>query len=305
MPYQVTMDRTLSESEIDRLVQSELSRRQYNTALGHLSDEEFIAKWKEDLNSKQQQFPSGRFRNIRWQEPTVSKHGTMPRMNPEDPLGLEAHPTENTCPIIFSSFCYPCWHGIEPDNLMLSEEGTEFIPDPRFCWEASESISEQIQNDWEMNGQTGDFRTKLGITDQAMWNDNPATGESSADIIKRWSLLPHEKGFASDPDKISFVPMIEFFKSIGVSHHGYFILGQKPKEFTKMMKVGTENNKGVETINGKDRRESPSDFPWSWQYGMSDVTAGENVFITQYLNCEDDIVNGPEHIRDYGWPGTK
>ena len=48
MPYQVTMDRTLSESEINRLVQSELSRRQYNTALGHLSDEEFIAKWKED-----------------------------------------------------------------------------------------------------------------------------------------------------------------------------------------------------------------------------------------------------------------
>ena len=50
MPYQVTMDRTLSESEINRLVQSELSRRQYNTAVGHLSDEEFIAKWKEDLN---------------------------------------------------------------------------------------------------------------------------------------------------------------------------------------------------------------------------------------------------------------
>ena len=72
-----------------------------------------------------------------------------------------------------------------------------------------------------------------------------------------------------------------------------------------MMKVGTENNKGVETINGKDRREAPSDFPWPWQYGMSDVTGGELSFILQYLNCEDDIVNGPEIIQDYGWPGTK
>ena len=297
MAYQVTMDRTLSESEIDRLVQSELSRRQYNTSLGHLSDEEFITKWKEDLNSKQQQFPSGRFRNIRWQEPTVSKHGTMPRMNPEDPLGLEAHPTENTCPIIFSSFCHPCSNDlVEGDGAEISHKHWFFAPD---------SLIEQMQNDWEMNGGNGDFRDKLGILGQAMWNDNPATGESSAEIVKRWTLLPHEKGFASDPDKISFVPLIEFFKSIGVSHHGYFILGQKPKEFTKMMKVGTENNKGVETINGKDRRESPSDFPWPWQYGMSQMDGNELTFIVQYLNCEDIIVNGPEIIQDYGWPGTK
>ena len=82
-------------------------------------------------------------------------------------------------------------------------------------------MTEQIQNDWNTNGQSGDFRDTLGIVGQAMWNDNPDTNESSADIIKRWSLLPHEKGFAEDIDKISFVPMIEYFKSIGVTHHGY------------------------------------------------------------------------------------
>jgi len=285
MPYQVTMDRTLSETDIDRLIQSELSRRKYNTIHTENTDEEFIAKWKKDIAMMQQIYPTGRFRNIRWYA-----EGNQPAMNPDDPLGLEAHPTENTCTIIFTSFCHHC-RPVGSDTYIFGK---------------SESMIEQIQNDWETNGQTGDFRETLGLTDMALWNDNPATGETSADIIKRWSLLPHEKGFAiSDPSKITFVPVIEYFKSIGVSHHGYFILGQKPKEFTEMMKVGTENNKGVETINGKDRRESPSDFPWPWQYGMSDVTGGELTFILQYLNCEDDIVNGPEVIQDYGWPGTK
>ena len=65
----------------------------------------------------------------------------------------------------------------------------------------SESITEQIQNDWETNGQSGDFRDKLGVVGQAMWNDNPDTNESSADIIKRWTLSPHEKGFAEDIEK--------------------------------------------------------------------------------------------------------
>ena len=284
MPYQVTMDRTLSETDIDRLIQSELSRRKYNTIHTENTDEEFIATWKKDIAMFQEIYPTGRFRNIRWYA-----EGDKPLMNPTDPLGLEAHPTDNTCTIIFTSFCHPCKE--LNDNYIFG---------------ASESMIEQIQNDWETNGQTGDFRETLGLTDMALWNDNPATGETSADIIKRWSLLPHEKGIAvSDPSKISFVPVIEYFKSIGVSHHGYFILGQKPKEFTEMMKVGTENNKGVETINGKDRREAPSDFPWPWQYGMSDITGGELTFILQYLNCEDDIVNGPEIIQDYGWPGTK
>ena len=284
MPYQVTMDRTLSETDIDRLIQSELSRRKYNTIHTENTDEEFIATWKKDIAMMQEIYPTGRFRNIRWYA-----EGDKPLMNPADPLGLEAHPTDNTCTIIFTSFCHPCKE--LNDNYIFG---------------ASESMIEQIQNDWETNGQTGDFRETLGLTDMALWNDNPATGETSADIIKRWSLLPHEKGIAvSDPSKISFVPVIEYFKSIGVSHHGYFILGQKPKEFTEMMKVGTENNKGVETINGKDRREAPSDFPWPWQYGMSDITGGELTFILQYLNCEDDIVNGPEIIQDYGWPGTK
>ena len=46
MPYQVTMDRTLSDSEIDRLIQSELNRRQYNTKFTEETDEEFITEWK-------------------------------------------------------------------------------------------------------------------------------------------------------------------------------------------------------------------------------------------------------------------
>ena len=286
MPYQVTMDRTLSETDIDRLIQSELNRRKYNTIHTDITDEEFIAKWKKDLAMMQQIYPTGRFRNIRWYA-----EGDKPMMNPADPLGLEAHPTDNTCTIIFTSFCHPC----------KEESGGTYI------FGKSESMVEQIQNDWEMNGQTGDFRETLGLTDMALWNDNPATGETSADILKRWILLPHEKGFCvSDPSKISLFPMVEFFKSIGVTHHGHFIVGQKPKEVTEMLEVGTENYKGMKTINGKDRREAPSDFPWPWQYGMSDVTGNELTFVLSgYLNCEDAIVNGPEIIQDYGWPGTK
>ena len=60
------MDRTLSESEIDRLVQSELNRRRYNTKYTEETDEEFITAWKGDLQKKVDAFPSGRFRNIRW-----------------------------------------------------------------------------------------------------------------------------------------------------------------------------------------------------------------------------------------------
>lgn len=286
MPYQVTMDRTLSETEIDRLIQSELNRRKYYTIHTESTNEEFIAKWKKDLAMMQQIYPTGRFRNIRWYA-----EGDIPAMNPDDPLGLEAHPTDNTCTIIFTSFCHPC----------KEESGETYI------FGKSESMIEQIQNDWEMNGQTGDFRETLGLTDMALWNDNPATGENTVDILKRWSALPHEKGLCvSDPSKISLVPLVEFFKSIGVTHHGHFILGQKPKEVTQMLEVGTENYKGMKTINGKDRREAPSDFPWPWQYGMSDVTGTELTFVLSgYLNCEDSIVNGPEIIQDYGWPGTK
>ena len=283
MPYQVTMDRTLSETDIDRLIQSELSRRKYNTVHTDNTNEEFITTWKADLAAFQERFPTGRFRNIRWQAPTAGATASA-LMNPEDPLGLEAHPTNNTCPIIFTSFCHPC---------MFNEASYEFY--------TSDSMIEQIQNDWEMNGQTGDFRKNLGITDMALWNDNPATGETSADIVMRKSLLPHEKGFASDPDKISLVPLIEFFKSIGVTHHGYFVLGAQPKKFTLKVRVDKETTH--ETINGKSREESPSDFPWPWIYGA--VEEQELSFIPQHLNCEDAVVNGPEIIQDYGWPGTK
>lgn len=301
MAYQVTMDRTLSESEIDRLIQSELNRRKYNTKYTEETDEEFIEKWKTALDLSVKQFPSGRFRNIRWQDQSTGDASTgNARINPDDPLGLEAHPTENTCPIIFSSFCHPCSNDlVEGDGAEISHKHWFFAPD---------SMIEQMQNDWEMNGGNGDFRDKLGILGQAMWNDNPATGESSAEIVKRWTLLPHEKGFASDPEKISFVPVIEYFKSIGVTHQGYFILGERVKKFTESMlykKNWDEEALGCQTINGKDREESPSDFPWPWQYGMSQTDGGELTFVVQYINCEDIIVNGPEHIRDYGWPGTK
>ncbi len=299
MAYQVTMDRTLSESEIDRLVQSELSRRKYNTRFTEESNEEFVTEWKASLKKVQDNFPSGRFRNIRWQDQSTGDASVgNAKINPDDPLGLEAHPTENTCPIIFTSFCHPC-------NSTINE-GDGALVSPKYWWGCSESITEQLENDWKINGGSGDFRDKLGLTNHAMWNDNPATGETSADILNRWKLLPHEKGFASDPTKISMVPLIQFFKSIGVSHHGHFIVGQKPKEVTEMLEVGTENKKGIKTINGKDRREAPSDFPWPWQYGMSDVTGNENIFVLSgYLNCEDAIVNGLEIIQDYGWPGTK
>ena len=296
MPYQVTMDRTLSESEIDRLVQSELNRRRYNTKYTEETDEEFITAWKADLQKKVDAFPSGRFRNIRWQAGNVGDNSYPANLNPADPLGLEAHPTENVCPIIFSSFCHPV-----NGNLV---EGDFPNYSFQYWWPGSESITEQIQNDWNTNGGDGDFRDKLGVTGQAMWNDNPATGESSADIIKRWTLLPHEKGFASDPDKISFVPVIEYFKSIGVTHQGYFILAERVKRFAEEMYT-TANQSFSCTINNNTRETHPSDFPWPWQYGMSQMDGGELTFVVQYLNCEDAIVNGPEIVQDYGWPGTR
>ena len=295
MAYQVTMDRTLSESEIDRLIQSELNRRKYNTRYTEETDEEFIEKWKEALDASVRQFPSGRFRNIRWQDQSTGDASTgNAKMNPDDPLGLEAHPTENTCPIIFSSFCHPCSNKlVEGDGEVISHEHWFF---------ASDSLIEQAQNDWEMNGGNGDFRDKLGIVGQAMWNDNSATGENSAQITAKWRGLPHEKGFCTDPDYISLVPMIEYFKSIGVTHNGYFIKGSRPKKFAKDSMHNVYNH--GHSINGNTRETHPSDFPWPWSYGYVDDDE-TNMFVPQFCNCEDFIQDGPEHIRDYGWPGTK
>ena len=296
MPYQVTMDRTLSDTDIDRLIQSELNRRKYNTVLTEETDEEFITAWKEGLQKTQDAFPSGRFRNIRWQAGNVGDNSYPANLNPEDPLGLEAHPTENVCPIIFSSFCHPC-----NGNLIEGD-----LPNNSFqyWWTGSESLAEQIQNDWNTNGQSGDFRDTLGIVGQAMFAGNTDTKETSADIIKRWSLAPHEKGFTEDIEKISLVPMIEFFKSLGVTHHGYYILGQKPKEYVLMMKSKT-NWPDAPTINGQDREESPNDFPYEYTYGMSQVDGTELTFVPHYLNAEDRVQNGPEIVQDYGWPGTR
>ena len=82
MPYQVTMDRTLSETDIDRLIQSELNRRKYNTIHTDITDEEFIAKWKKDIAMMQQIYPTGRFRNIRWQAGNVGDNSYPANLNP-------------------------------------------------------------------------------------------------------------------------------------------------------------------------------------------------------------------------------
>ena len=106
------------------MIQSELNRRKYNTRYTEETDEEFIEKWKEALDASVRQFPSGRFRNIRWQDQSTGDASTgNAKMNPDDPLGLEAHPTENTCPIIFSSFCHPCSNKlVEGDGEVISHE---------------------------------------------------------------------------------------------------------------------------------------------------------------------------------------
>lgn len=300
MAYQVTMDRTLSDTDYDRLIQSELSRRKYNTIFSEESDEEFKTKFKESIDEITTNFPSGRWRCIRWQdEPTEGRGVNVPRMNPDDPLLLEAHPTDNTCPIIFASYCYPV-------NAKLNSEDQNKYSGILFpCLPA---MTEEIQRDWEMNGNTGDFRETCGNVDFAMWNTNPDTGETSRDIVHRWRILPHDKGFCrEDYSKISLVPMIEYFKSVGVTHHGYFGKGKQVKRFAQQSICGPYTGEFSDSIqyriNGQDRTTSPSDFPYPFGYGTVDDDT--QMFFPQFLNCEDLIQNGPEHIRDYGWPGTK
>ena len=295
MPYQVTMDRTLSESEIDRLIQSELNRRKYYTKYAEETDEEFIEKFKESLGVLVKQYPSGRFRNIRWQNPSSGSPTNDARINPEDPLGLEAHPTENILPIIFTSFCHPC-------SINLVEGDGEEYTYLEYWSHDSESVTEEIQRDWEMNGGEGDFRDKMGIVGNAMWNDNPDTGENSAQITMKWRNLPHVKGFCTDPDYISLIPMIEYFKSIGVTHNSYSCRGSIPKKFVKDSMHNVYNH--GHSINGNTRETHPSDFPWTWGYNY--VDDDETImFVPQFCNCEDFIQDGPEHIRDFGWPGIK
>lgn len=300
MAYQVTMDRTLSDTDYNTLIQSELSRRKYNTKFTEESNEEFITEFKNSIDSWVTNFPSGRWRVIRWQhEPSNGRATHVGRMNPEDPLGLEAHPTENTCPIIFASFCHPV-------NAKLNEGDGSLWSNHMFP--ATQAMTEEIQQDWELNGNAGDFRDTCGNVDFAMWNANPDTGETSRDIVHRWRILPHEKGFCTTDDKyISLVPMIEYFKSVGVTHHGYFGKGKQVKTFAQQSICGPytgEFSDSIEyRINGQDRQTAPSDFPYPFGYGTVDDDT--QMFFPQFFNCEDLIQNGPEHIRDYGWPGTK
>lgn len=299
MPYQVTMDRVLSDEDLDRLQISNYNRRKWNTKFATESDEEFAEENKTFIKAIESSHPTGRWRVVRWIHPKKLVEGDANfSINQEDPLKLEAH-EDNNCPIISASFCFQCIETREDGHTW------SYMPD-EVPW------LEEMQQDWEQNGGAGDVRTTLGITDFGLWSDNADTGETSRTQTLNWCLEETEKGIVraedghtiTDHSKISLVPQIRFFKSIGVTHHGYMVKGQIPKTFAWDYQHDTDSV-NRQKINGRDRNQSPSDFCWPVAFNLNKDESDTTCFVAQYLNQEDAVRLGPSDITDYGWPGTK
>ena len=89
----------------------------------------------------------------------------------------------------------------------------------------------------------------------------------------------------SDPDKISFVPVIEYFKSIGVTHQGYFILAERVKRFNEEMYTTQTSPLVAQSIIILEKHTQViSGMIWNVT-----MDGGELTFVVQYLNCEDII----------------
>ena len=299
MPYQVTMDRVLSDEDLDRLQVSNYNRRKWNTKFATESDEEFAEENKTFIKAIESSHPTGRWRVVRWIHPKKLVEGDANfSINQEDPLKLEAH-EDNNCPIISASFCFQCIETREDGHTW------SYMPD-EVPW------LEEMQQDWEQNGGAGDVRTTLGITDFGLWSDNADTGETSRTQTLNWCLEETDKGIVraedghtiADHSKISLVPQIRFFKSIGVTHHGYMVKGQIPKTFAWDYQHDTDSV-NRQKINGRDRNQSPSDFCWPVAFNLNKDESDTTCFVAQYLNQEDAVRLGPSDITDYGWPGTK
>ncbi len=301
MPYQVTMDSNLSDEDLDRLQISNYNRRKWNTKFATESDSEYASEMKNFIRKIELAHPTGRWRVVRYVDPLKLVDGTaVTKYNKDDPLKLEAH-EDNNCPIISASYCFQC--------VETREDGTTW----RHMRDDYEGL-EAMQQDWQQNGGSGDVRTTLGITDFGLWSDCAETGENSRTMTLNWCLdnvNPHGIPCASDghtiesSSKVSLVPQIRFFKSIGVTHHGYYVKGQIAKTFAWDFQMDADLSPNRQKVNGQDRNQSPSDFCWPVAYNMNKDDNDTVCFIPQYLNQEDAVRLGPSDITDYGWPGTK
>tara|TARA_Y100000593_G_C4317840_1_gene341907 strand:+ start:1312 stop:2217 length:906 start_codon:yes stop_codon:yes gene_type:complete len=301
MPYQVTMDRSLSDEDLDRLQIANYNRRKFNTRFATESDSEFADENKKFLRGLETAHPTGRWRCIRWIsiQDCYDEKVKFPLNSDTDPLGLEAH-EDNNAPIVSASYCFPC--------VETREDGEtwNYMPDGHIA------MLEKLQQDWEQNGGAGDVRTTLGIAEGGLWADSP-NGETSREYVSNWCLedvgpfgiiMGDDGETIVEHSKISLVPMIRYFKSVGVTHHGYYVMGSVPKKFAYDYQMDTDSV-NRQKINGQDRNQSPSDFCWDIAYNLNMEDDTTVCFVAQYLNQEDAVRFGPSDITDYGWPGTK
>tara|TARA_B100001564_G_scaffold241921_1_gene204871 strand:- start:3347 stop:4255 length:909 start_codon:yes stop_codon:yes gene_type:complete len=302
MPYQVTMDRTLSDTDFDRLVQANYGRRKYNTRFETETDEEYKAGVKESIDHYCENF-EGRWRMVRWiPYQTEEEYGDPTKVftgkiNSEDPLGLEAHPTENDYPIIGASYCYAVNH----ENNTFDG----YMPTTPTNWK------DELTEDWIAAGNTGSWETNFGLQTFGLWaapEQEPTIGPRTQ--LLNWCYDAHVKGSTPSPkNKISLMPMVEYYQSIGVTHWGHFIKGSKQKQWTKDLLTGTTVNMTaeeqavnnfVQKVNGNLRGTHPHDFPYKWAYHVgaeNDVDNDTLCLVLMTLACEDKS-NG------IGWPSS-
>lgn len=303
MPYQVTMDRTISDADFDRVVQANYGRRKYNTKFATETDAEYKTKVKESIDWFEENL-EGRWRMIRWipvhTEEDYNDPASLPvgAINNDDPLGLEAHPTNNGYPIIGASYCYAVNH--ENNKIQPKME-----PNSESNWK------DAIEDDWIAAGNTGSWETNFGLQNFGLWaapEQDPTIGPRTQ--LLNWCYDAHVKGMTGTTnEKISLMPMVEYYQSIGVTHWGHFIKGSKQKQWTKDLLTGTTINMTaeeqavnnfVQKVNGNTRITHPHEFPYKWAYHVgaeNDTDDDTNCLVLMTLACEDKS-NG------IGWPSS-
>ena len=304
MSFQVTMDRTISDADFDRLIQSNYKRRKFSTKFTEESNDDFANQTKAQIRWMEEN-TEGRWRMVRWiplqeeadlRDPVRVKKGYL---ETTDPLQLEGSPN-NEYPIVAASYCYALKH----ENNMLDDMLPDGLETNAGSWQ------EDVQSDWIAAGNNGHWKTNCGMLQFGLYSNGlMEDGEKFSLLGLRFCFDPHTKGkVIADTNRISLMPMVEYFQTIGVTHWGQTVKGSLQKKFVQDWFTGTTNvitaeeqktNNHIQTISGNTRLTHPNNFPYKWAYNWSNNDDNENVMFNPIgLACEDQTPDG------IGWPNS-
>ena len=84
------------------------------------------------------------------------------------------------------------------------------------------SWQEDVQSDWIAAGNNGHWKTNCGMLQFGLYSNGlMEDGEKFSLLGLRFCFDPHTKGkVIADTNRISLMPMVEYFQTIGVTHWG-------------------------------------------------------------------------------------